>query len=115
MNNFLEDLLEKNGNYKPEVEPKTMADLSDESRFTFQTVGSIVEFNDKLGQALFKSMFILDRTGKGYLAVGMIKQVLNRHGIMISLGQVMDMTDEASMNEKGESNYLEIMSLLVGE
>ena len=27
----------------------------------------------------------------------------------------MDLTDEASMNEKGESNYLEIMSLLMGE
>ena len=60
-------------------------------------------------------MFILDNSGEGYLPVGRIKQVLNMHGIKISLGQVMDLTDEASINEKGESNYLEIMSLLMGE
>ena len=46
MNNFLEELLEKNGNYKPEVMPKTMADLSDASRFTYQTVSSMVEFSN---------------------------------------------------------------------
>ena len=60
-------------------------------------------------------MFILDNSGEGYLPVARIKQVLNMHGIKISLGRVMDLTDEASINEKGESNYLEIMSLLMGE
>ena len=116
INNFLEELLEKNGNFKPIIEPKTMADLSDVSRFTYQAVSSMVEFNNQqIGQAIFKSMFILDNTGEGYLPVGRIKQVLNMHGIKISLGQVMDLTDEASINEKGESNYLEIMSLLMGE
>ena len=87
MNNFLEELLEKNRNHKPEIEPKTMADLSDANRFTYQTVSSMVEFNNQqLGQAIFKSMFILDKTGEGFLAVGRIKQVLNMHGIKISLG-----------------------------
>ena len=46
-NNFLEELLEKNGNFKPKIEPKTMADLSDVSRFTYQTVSSMVEFNNQ--------------------------------------------------------------------
>ena len=115
-NNFLEELLEKNGNFKPAIEPKTMADLSDVSRFTYQTVSAMVEFNSgQIGQAIFESMFILDNSGEGYLPVARIKQVLNMHGIKISLGQVMDLTDEASINEKGESNYLEIMSLLMGE
>ena len=45
--NFLEDLLEKNGNFKPTTEPKTMADLSDANRFTYQAVSSMVEFNNQ--------------------------------------------------------------------
>ena len=116
MQNFLEELLEKNENYKPEPIQKTIADLPDETRFTYQSVCAMFEFNNQqMGQAIFRSMFILDKTGEGYLTVGKIKEVLNMHGISISLGQVMDLTNEVSTNEKGESNYLEIMSLLVGE
>ena len=78
MTDFLEELVVSNDSFISLH--MTIADLCDESRFTYQQISTIVEHSD-LGDKLLYSMFILDSQGTGFLSIRKIAGVFKLSGI----------------------------------
>ena len=78
MTDFLEELVVSNESFISLH--MTIADLCDESRFTYQQISTIVEHSD-LGDKLLYSLFILDSQGTGFLSIRKIAGVFKLSGI----------------------------------
>ena len=92
----------------------TIADLSDECRFTYQQISSIVEFKN-LGDKILLSLFILDSSGNGFLSIRKILGAFRMDGVSISAEEAKSITLALTADEKKNYCYLEMMALLIGE